>query len=425
MNIKEANQECLKRIGESTAKLVDVRLAGDVIPDMNDYMVLHAGAPVGWDRMCGPMRGAIIGSILFEGWAKNPIEAEELAASGRIRFDSAHNHHALGPMSGIITKSMQVQVIRNEIHNIDTYVTLHMGLGKVLRHGAYDDEVMTKLRWLNSELAPLLREAIHHAEGIDLKTLISQALQMGDDTHNRNKAGNSLLLNLLTPHFIQVGGKADVIRAAKFIDDAGHFILNSTMAACKGMLDAGTNIPGATVVTAIARNGVETAIRVSGTGDEWFAAPASKINGVYFPGYTAEDANPDMGDSSITETIGLGSMAMAGAPAVVQFVGGTAEFAYETTMRMFEITLAEHPVFKMPALNFRGTPFGIDVRKVVSTGITPVINTGIACKRAGVGQIGAGVAETPIECFVKALKRLASIKADLLASAGQKKEDRE
>ena len=409
LDIDAANRESLKRIAESTAVLVDVCRAGDVVPGLGDYVVLHAGAPLTWDRMCGPMRGAVTGAILFEGWAKTPEEAQKLAASGRIHFAPAHEHRALGPMSGIITPSMQVQVVRNDVHHLDTYVTLHMGLGKGLRHGAYDEEVLTKLRWLNGELSDLLRRAIQHAGGINIKSLITQALQMGDDVHNRNKAGNALLLQALAPHFMAVGEREEAIRATVFIDEAGHFILNSVMAACKGMMDAGAGIPGSTIVTTIARNGVETAIRVSGAGDRWFTAPAPMIKGIYFPGFGPEDANPDMGDSAITETTGLGSMTMAGAPAVVQFVGGTAEFARQTSLNMYEITMSEHPMFKMPIFNFRGTPFGIDIRKVVSTGITPTINTGIACRRAGVGQIGAGITEVPMQCFTKAVEYMASL----------------
>jgi hypothetical protein len=284
-----------------------------------------------------------------------------------------------------------------------------MGVGKVLRHGAHDESVMRRLAWMNHDLAPLLKNAIHRAEGIDIKNIIAQALQMGDELHNRNKASNALLLAALAPHLVAVGAAAEVERALTFIDGAGHFILNSVMAGCKGMLDAGHGVEGATIVTAIARNGVETGIRVAGTGDRWFTAPAPKIEGVYFPGYSADDANPDLGDSAITETMGLGSLAMAGAPAVVQYIGGTPQFAVETTRRMSEITVTEHDTFQIPNLNFRGTPFGIDIRKVVETGIVPVINTGIAHKKPGIGQIGAGLTEAPMACFTGALTAFAEI----------------
>lgn len=408
MSIDAANKLCLEKIQASTALWSDIQPAKDVIPGMSERTVLHAGPPLSWKEMCGPMRGAVTGACIFEGWATNPEEVERLAESGELEFDSSHHHNAIGPMSGIITPTMEVSVVRNDRNNSETYATLYMGIGKVLRHGAFDDEVMEKLRWMNFELAPLLREALHHAGGIDLKSIVAQALQMGDELHNRNKASNALLLTALVQHLISVGEKEKVLRAIDFIDKAGHFILNAVMAGSKGMLDAGANIENSTIVTAIARNGYETGIRVSGLGDRWFTAPAPMIEGVYFPGFGPEDANPDMGDSAITETIGLGSFSMAGAPAVVEYIGGSAQFALETTLKMYEITVSEHENYKLPPVNFRGVPLGIDIRKVVETGITPVINTGIACRRPGVGQIGAGLTAAPMECFTSALEAFAN-----------------
>jgi hypothetical protein len=280
MSIKTANQECLRRIQEGTAIWVDVRQAREVVPGMEDNTVLHAGPPLTWDRMCGPMRGAIIGASMFEGWANTPEEAIALAERGALRFDSGHHHHAIGPMSGIITPSMQVNVVRNDRFGIDTYSTLYMGIGKVLRHGAYDETVMSKLRWMNHELAPLLASALHEAGGIDIKSIVSQAVQMGDEMHNRNKASNPLLLVKLAPHLVSVGERSDAIRAIKFIDEAGHFILNMVMAGCKGILDAAGGIPESTIVTAIARNGSEHGNPVSGNGHHWFNAPAPMFHGV-------------------------------------------------------------------------------------------------------------------------------------------------
>lgn len=408
MSIKTANQECVKRIEEGGGLWVDVCAARDVVPGMDDYTVFHAGPPVAWENMCGPMRGAIIGASMFEGWAKTPEEAVAIAEKGKLKFDSCHHHRAIGPMSGIITQSMQVNVLRNARFGLDTYSTFYMGPGKVLRHGAYDESVMKKLRWMNQEMGPLLKQAVIAAGGIDIMAIAAQAVQMGDELHNRNKASNPLLITALAPHLIAVGEKEKAIQVIKFIDNAAQYMLNLTMASCKGMLDAASGIADSSIVTTIARNGYETGIRVSGTGDRWFTAPAPMIKGVYFPGFGPEDANPDMGDSAITETMGLGSLAMAGAPAVVQFVGGTPQFAVETTMNMYEITEAENKTFKMPTLNFRGTPLGIDIRKVLKTGIAPVINTGIACRRAGVGQIGAGLTAVPMECFEKALEAFAA-----------------
>ena len=412
MSIAAANRDCLRRLNESTATLVDIRKAVDVIPGMTDRSVFHAGPPVEWERMCGPMKGAIAGACLFEGWARTLEEAETLAGRGAFHFDSLHNHRACGPMSGVTTPSMMVNVIRNATAGIETYCNLYEGIGKVLRHGANTPDVLDRLRWMNTELAALLKAAIHRSGGIDIKNIVAQAVQMGDEMHNRNKASNSLLTLALAPHLVAVAkSPEDAVRAITFIDGSGHFILNSVMPSCKAMLDAGAGIPDSTIVTTIARNGTEVGIRVSGTGGQWFTAPAPKIEGVYFPGFGPDDANPDIGDSAITETMGLGSCAMAAAPAIVQYVGGTPQKAVETTLRSYEITAGEHDTFKIPALNFRGTPLGIDIRKVVETGFTPVINTGIACRRPGVGQIGAGITAVPMECFVKALETFAATRS--------------
>jgi hypothetical protein len=331
----------------------------------------------------------------------------KLAESGGIRFEPCHANRAVGPMAGIVTPSMAVYVVRNEAFGTEAYATINMGLGKVLRMGAYDASVLERLRWMNEGLAPLLHEALERAGGVDVKGLIARALTMGDEAHNRNTAATSLLVCQLAPHLVAARG-GDVERALGFLGASDSFFLNIAMAGAKAVLDGAHGITGSTVVTAMARNGTEFGLRVSGTGDRWFAAPAPKVQGVYFPGYGPDEANPDIGDSAIIETAGLGAFAMAAAPAIVQLVGGSPALAVETTRRMYEITLDEHETFRIPALDFRGTPLGIDVRKVVETGITPTIDTGIAHRTAGVGQIGAGLSEAPMECFIQALEALAA-----------------
>jgi hypothetical protein len=260
---------------------------------------------------------------------------------------------------------------------------------------------------MNGDLARVLNEAIERAEGVDIKSLMAQAVAMGDECHNRCKAATSLLVRALAPHLAMVR-TGDRERALTFMGASDSFFLNIAMAACKTILDAAHGIAQSTVVTALARNGTDFGVRVSGAGDRWFTAPAPKVQGLYFPGYGPDDANPDMGDSAITETNGLGAFALAAAPAIVNFVGGTAELALQTTLDMYEIALGEHETFKIPALDFRGTPVGIDVRRVVETGLSPVIDTGIAHRQAGIGQIGAGLSQAPMECFIKALEALAS-----------------
>ena len=390
---------------EGTAHLTDVRLAREALPGLGGRMLLHAGPPIGWPRMCGPLRGAVIGACLFEGWAATAEEAAALATSGALAFAPCHHHEAVGPMAGVISPSMAVFVVENRRFGSRAHATLNEGLGRVLRMGAYDPSVIERLRWLNRELAPLLAETLRRSGPLDLKSLIAQALTMGDEVHNRSKAATALLARTLAPHIAVSRG--DVARALTFLADTDHFFLNLSMAAAKATLDAAHGIPGSTLVTALARNGTDFGIRVSGTGRTWFTAPAPQVKGLYFPGYGPEDANPDLGDSAITETAGLGAFALAAAPAIVQFVGGTARLAVETTELMYEITVGEHGAFKIPALDFRGTPIGIDIRKVVETGITPAIDTGIAHREPGVGQIGAGLAWAPLECFTQALDAVA------------------
>ena len=402
--VDSANRRAVEKILAAKPVLIDIKPAIDVIPKMTDHTILHAGPPIEWKRMCGPMRGAIIGALIYERLAKDEEEAEKLAASGKIEFSPCHHHSTVGPMAGVVSPSMPVFVVKNQKYGNRAYCTLNEGLGKVLRFGAYDREVLNRLAWMRDVLGPALEVAVGRSGGIDLKTLISQALQMGDECHNRNVAGTSLFLNEITHHLpasdLDKRTIGDVVR---FISGNHHFFLNLSMPACKATMDAAHGIKNCTVVTAMARNGVEFGIRVSGLGDRWFTAPAEVPRGLYFPGYGERDANPDLGDSSITETSGLGGFAMAAAPAIVQFVGGTPEDAMGYTLEMFDVTLAKNTNFALLNLGFEGTPTGIDIRKVLDTGITPIINTGIAHKRASVGQIGAGILRAPLDCFKKAL----------------------
>lgn len=403
--IEAANKKALEIIMSAQPALVDIGVAGEVIPGMAPKTILHAGPPIKWDKMSGPLRGAVIGALIYEGLAKDEDEAEELASSGEITFDPCHHHSAVGPMAGVVSASMPVWIIENKAYGNRAYCTLNEGLGKVLRYGAYSSEVIERLRWMEKVLAPLVKEALNLHGPIDLKGMIAQVLQMGDEGHNRNKAGTSLLIRELAPYILQTSfDDSDKVDVLKFMHSNDHFFLNLTMPACKATLDPAHEIEFSTIVTTMARNGTEFGIRVSGLGDRWFTGPAGKVKGLFFPGFTEEDANPDIGDSVITETAGIGGFAMAAAPAIVQFVGGSARDALNFTLNMYEITAAENNVYKIPALDFRGTPTGIDIRKVVETGILPNINTGIAHKEPGVGQVGAGLVEPPMECFEEALQ---------------------
>lgn len=404
MNIDQANRTAVERMTAARPILKGLARAGDVIPGLRDGLLLHAGPPIEWQRMSGPLRGAVLGALLFEGLAEDEAGALALVEKGEVAFEPCHHHGAVGPMAGVISASMQVYVVEDETHGHRTFSNLNEGYGKVLRYGAFSPEVLGKLRWMNDQFAAVLREAIELLGGIDLRALIAEALHMGDEGHNRNKAGSLLFLKLLAPAIADVAPEKSLqAETLKFLGDNPLSVLNPVMAACKAMADAAHGVEGSTLVSTMARNGTDFGIRVSGLGDRWFTAPAQVPDGLYFPSFSNADANPDIGDSTITETAGIGAFAMAAAPAIVTFIGGTPRDAVNATLEMYEITTAEHGQFTIPALGFRGSPVGIDLRKVVELGITPRVNTGIAHREAGVGQVGAGLVRPPLEVFENAL----------------------
>ena len=406
--IEKANAEVVKIILSGMPYLIDLERAMDVIPGMKADMLLHAGPPITWDRMCGPMRGAVIGALLYERKAQTADEAQQLAASGAVEFSPCHEHAAVGPMAGIISPSMPVFVLQNEAHDNYAYCTLNEGLGKVLRYGAYSEPVIQKLRWMENTLYPVLKKAVAKLGKIDLKNIIAQALHMGDEVHNRNRAATSIFYRTIAPAIVTTCDEpATAAEVLEFINHNDHFFLNLSMPASKVTLDAARGVRNSSVVVVMARNGTDFGLQLSGTGDEWFTGPADVPDALFFPGYSRADANPDIGDSAITETNGLGGFAIAAAPAIVQFVGGSSDDAIRYTQQMYEVTAGENNIYQIPYLNFRGTPTGIDVIKVVEKNILPFIDTGVAHKEPGIGQIGAGVLNAPVEPFKKAFEGFA------------------
>ncbi len=404
VNIDAANAAAVERMIEARPVLTGMGKALDLIPGMHADLLLHAGPPITWERASGPLRGAITGALIFEGRAQNEAGARELVTSGAVKLEPCHHHNTVGPMAGVTSPSMAVYVVENKTHGNLAFSNLNEGYGKVLRYGAYSEDVQARLRWMHEVLAPILGAAIDRTGGVDIRSLVAEALHMGDEGHNRNKAGSIIYTKNLAPHIARVAPNGetagDVIQS---LGDNALSVLNPVMAACKAMADAAHGVEGSTLVTTMARNGTDFGIRISGLGGRWFTADAQIPNGLYFPGFQAEDANRDIGDSTITETAGIGAFAMAAAPAIVTFVSGTPQDALNATLEMYEITVAEHRAFTIPQLDFRGTPVGIDLRKVVETGITPRVNTGIAHKEAGVGQIGAGLVRPPMSIFEEAL----------------------
>ena len=406
--VEAANAVAVERMLAADPVLVDVRPAGEVVEGLEDRMILHAGPPIEWARMCGPMQGAVAGAIVLEGWAPTLEAATALAASGEIRFAPNHHFDAVGPMTGLTTRTMPVMVVENRAFGNRAFCTLNEGLGKVMRFGGNDEAVLDRLRWLASTLAPLLGDALRAAGGVPLKALVARGLSMGDEMHQRNVACTGLLLRALAPALARAARDNVLLgEVLEFIGGNDQFFLNVAMAMGKAIMDPVRGIAGASIVTTMSRNGADFGVRLAGTGERWFNAPVEMPRGLYFPGFTADDANPDMGDSTIVETVGLGGFAMAASPAVAGFVGaGGASAALGATRSMYEITAARNPEWTIPALDFAGVPAGIDARKVVASGLAPAINTGIAHREPGVGQVGAGIVKAPLACFEQAVAAL-------------------
>ena len=411
--VDRANAEASARMLAAQPVLVDVALRADEIwPELwakGRRVLTHAGAPVAWDKMCSPMQGTLIGSMIYEGWAKDDKEARAKLAGGEVEFMQNHDLAAVGPMSGTISPSMPVFVVKNTNRGNMAYTNFSEGIGKVLRFGAYSQEVIDRLKWMERVLAPALKAAVKDIDGgIDLKAIQAQALLMGDEVHSRNAAATALFHMAIGG---ALAGSAAIERAQArevldFVARTSQFFLNLSMVASKAIMDATHGVEHSSIVTAIARNGVTTAIRVSGLGKAWFEAPSDTPQGLFFPGYKQEDANPDLGDSAICETAGYGGQSLAASPALVQLVGGTVAQAMAYSREMYHITWTRNPSLSLPTLEFEAAPSGIDVRKVVDTGIRPVVTTGIAHKQAGIGQIGAGIVRVPMDCCVKAVLAL-------------------
>ena len=411
VDIDAANSEEIMMITAGQPVIKDIVRAKDVIPEMTDgRVILHAGPPIRYEDMPDPVKGSCVGAALFEEWADNEQDARSLFESGEVRLIPCHHVRAVGPMGGITSPNMPVFVVENITYGNEAYCTMNEGIGKVLRFGAYSEEVVERLRWMRDVLGPVLGEAVRSLGGIEVNPLIAKAIAMGDEFHQRNIAASLAFMKEVAPAVtkMQISDK-DRYDVIKFLADTDQFFLNIMMASAKAVMDGARTFQEGTVVTAMCRNGVEFGIRIAGMGDEWFTGPVNVPQGLYFTGYDGDDACPDMGDSAITETFGVGGMAMIAAPAVTRFVGaGGYEDARRTSNEMAEITISHNPNFIIPNWDFQGTCLGIDARLVVEKGITPVINTGIAHKIAGYGQIGAGTVHPPMECFEKAVRAYAA-----------------
>ncbi|MDR0361110.1 MAG: DUF1116 domain-containing protein [Planctomycetota bacterium] len=408
--VDKANRAVFDRILKGQPTLRRVLPAHQCIEGMTRTTILHAGPPIEWRDMCGPMKGAFLGAIRYEGLAGTDEEAAEMMASGKITYGPNHARNAVGPMTGMISYSMPVFVVENETFGNKAYCTINEGIGKVMRFGANGPEVIERLRWLEKEVAPTLDEAVRSMGGVNLKNIIAQSLAMGDEMHQRNVAASLNFYKAIAgPLHDALKGRENGTKVAAFVGSGNEqFFLNLAMAASKAIMDPCRDVPHSTVITAMSRNGVNFGITVSGLGQQWFQAPCLKPEALYFPGFSERDANPDMGDSAIVECIGIGGFAMGSAPAVVRFVGaGGLADAQRYTNSMGEITVGQNPALAMPNMDFAGVPTAIDIRKVVATGILPVINTGVAHREPGIGQVGAGIVNPPMTIMEDAVRAFA------------------
>jgi Protein of unknown function (DUF1116) len=398
--VEEANKIATEKILKSRPLLIDIKPAIKVMHNMKKNSIFHAGPPIEWKRMCGPMKGAIVGTMIYEGYVENWTQAVKMIEHGEIEFSPNHDHDAVGPMAGVISPSMPVLVVKN-----GTYGNVCYGrfVEDKVQFGLFDRDAVETLKFWSETLAPGLAKAIRKSKGVDLKSIMAKALHMGDELHNRPAAGTLLFAGVIIPYLVEAIGRDDLVKITKYFSENEIFFLCMSMVACKAIMDAASEIEYSTLVTAMARNGTNFGIKVSALGNRWFVGPASIIEGVYFPGYGPDDANPDMGDSAITETAGIGGFALADSPAILSLIGGSAEDAIKYTKQMREITMTLNDTFSLPILDFQGTATGIDLRKVLRTGILPVIDTAIAHKEPGIGMIGAGLVRPPIDAFKKAL----------------------
>ena len=399
--IEEANLIAVRRMMDGDPVLLDIAPAIEVIPGMKEKMITHSGPPIPWEKMCGAQRGAIIGQVIYEGWASTPVEASALLEKGAIDLEPNHHHQAVGPMAGTISPSSWVYVVENKTFGNRAFCRQVEG---AQQFGDYSEKALDSLRAWRNTFAPSLRAALKADGELPLKPIITQALQMGDELHNRHSASSALFGNAMAVGLAKANiSRQDQIGTLYLLKNHNLIFLGIAMAAGKAIADPPRDVEFSTMVTAMCRNGVEFGIRVSGLGDEWFTAPSPFVNGLYVPGFSAQDAGLDMGDSAITETVGWGGFVLGGATGILPLVGGTPEEALAFTREMRTITIGTHPTYKMPIFGFEGAPIGIDIRKVVQTNSTPIIDTAIAHKEAGYAKIGGGLVRAPLECFKKAL----------------------
>jgi hypothetical protein len=403
--VEKANAEVIRRLNEGVPMLVGVETARSVIPGLGERDVLHSGPSIAWPDMPDPLQRSIRATVVVEGWADDVAAAGRLVESGEVALRPANESRTVVPMATSIGPSAPVYVVENAAGGVTAYSSINQGSGAVQWFGADNDDALARLRFVRDQVAPVLKQALEGKGPIDVLALAAQGVTMGDDVHLRVQATTNLLLRDLLPYLVRSTHPA-ASDVATFLSGNHLMFLNVAMAAAKSLVEWGADVPDASIVTTMARNGSTYGVRLAGGGD-WFLAPSPPIqDALYYPGQGPETSAPDIGDSSVLELVGLGGPAAANSPAVAGFLGGRMADAIAATRSMQRICAGESPRFRLPILDNIGTPVGVDVRRVVELGITPAVNTGIIHRTDGTGQVGAGVAWAPIECFTAALMDL-------------------
>jgi hypothetical protein len=399
-----ANAEAVERLWSSEPVLVDVRPGLEVVPDMTPRTILTSGAPLAWEDYFGGQRSGILGGALYEGLAEDEEEAEELIRAGQIRVATCQQHGCIGSLAGIYTASMPVFVVENASDGTTAFCNLFEGPSPArLNYGVYNDAVRESLTFIRDVVGPVLGATVRRLGGVPLRPIIRRALHMGDELHSRNTAATLLFTRELFPALLELSKEReeDVRKTLEYLSSSDYFFLRLSMASSKATADSAHGVEGSSMVSAMTFSCRNFAIRVSGLGDTWFEAPMPDMEPKLFEGFTKDDVEYMGGESVINETVGLGGFAQAAAFPLQEYQGGSAERMIATNREMYEIALGEHPEFKIPYFGFRGVPTGIDVYRILETGILPAMDVGVAGR--GGGQIGAGTLRAPFGCFEQAV----------------------
>lgn len=407
-DVDAANAEVLRRLDTGVPFLVGVEAAAAVVPGVEGRMLLHCGPAIGWEDVADPLRRSMRAAAVAEGWAADPAEADELLASGAVRLEPANLHDTVVPMASAVGPSAPVLVVEMETPDgtVRTFAPINQGPGETAWFGRDTPAAVERLLLLRDVAGPAVAEILGRTGPLDVLAVATQGIAMGDDLHMRTQAATNLLVRTWLPH---VAALPDHLRErfAQFLGGNHLFFLTLAMASARALTAWAGRVEGSSIVTTMSRNGTTFGIRLAGS-DHWHVTASPPVGeALYYAGHGPDDAAPDIGDSAVLELVGLGGPAAGNSPAVAAFLGGTMADAARATETFRRICVGASSRFVLPALGFSGTPVGVDVRAVVELGLTPKVTTGILAARSGEGQVGAGVATAPLDCFVAALLDLA------------------